>query len=47
VAGVIAPLVMHSAIALALTAFAFLAAGTVSWIVVRRHWPSIGQPEVE
>jgi len=47
VAGVIAPLVMHSALALALTAFVFPVAGLISWLVLRWHWPDIGQPEVE
>jgi DHA1 family bicyclomycin/chloramphenicol resistance-like MFS transporter len=37
VAGVIAPLVMHSTVALALTAAAFLAIGLVAWQWVKRR----------
>jgi DHA1 family bicyclomycin/chloramphenicol resistance-like MFS transporter len=36
VAGVISPLVMHSALALALTSMALMSIGLVSWIVVNR-----------
>jgi DHA1 family bicyclomycin/chloramphenicol resistance-like MFS transporter len=39
VAGVIAPLVMHSTLALALTSAAFLGIGLVSWQWVRRRVP--------
>jgi DHA1 family bicyclomycin/chloramphenicol resistance-like MFS transporter len=36
VAGVISPLVMHSALALALTSMGLMSIGLVSWIVVNR-----------
>ncbi|MDR2155583.1 MAG: multidrug effflux MFS transporter [Burkholderiaceae bacterium] len=42
VAGLIAPAVMHSAIGLALTSFAFMAAGLACWVLVRKWWPEIG-----
>jgi DHA1 family bicyclomycin/chloramphenicol resistance-like MFS transporter len=45
VAGVIAPLVMDSTVALAGAALAMLMIGLVSWIIVRRHWPeATGEP---
>jgi len=43
VAGLIAPLVMHSTIALAAASLAMMCVGLVSWIYVRRRWPEIGQ----
>ncbi len=42
VAGVAAPLVMHSAMGLALLSSAFLAVGLVAWIWLRKRWPEIG-----
>ena len=42
VAGVVAPLVMHSAIGLALMSTAFMAVGLVAWLWLRRRWPAIG-----
>ena len=42
VAGVIAPLVMHSTLALAATALGMLCVGLVAWIYIRRRWPAIG-----
>lgn len=42
VAGVAAPLVMHSAIGLALTSGAFLAVGLVAWIWLHKRYPEIG-----
>jgi DHA1 family bicyclomycin/chloramphenicol resistance-like MFS transporter len=42
VAGVISPLVMHSTIALAATSLAMMSVGMVSWIYVRRRWPTLG-----
>lgn len=42
VAGVVAPLVMHSATALAITSFAFLAVGLLAWLWLRRQWPETG-----
>lgn len=43
VAGVIAPLVMHSTVALALTSLAMLCVGLVSWTWLHRRWPDIGR----
>ncbi|HSU23681.1 multidrug effflux MFS transporter [Comamonadaceae bacterium OTU4NAUVB1] len=43
VAGAIAPLVMHSAIALALTSGLMLAIGLVAWSWLHRRWPAIGR----
>ena len=42
VAGAIAPLVMHSTRALALTSLAMMCVGLTAWIYLRRHWPEIG-----
>ncbi len=42
-AGVIAPWVMHSMLALALASISMLAIGLVGWAVVRRRWPEIGR----
>ena len=42
VAGLVAPLVMHSAMGLALSSAAFMAVGLLSWGWLRRHWPEIG-----
>jgi len=42
VAGVIAPLVMHSTIWMAATSLALLSIGLVAWVVLRRHWSAIG-----
>ncbi|MET4576470.1 multidrug effflux MFS transporter [Ottowia thiooxydans] len=42
VAGVAAPLVMHSAIGLALTSGAFLAVGLGAWIWLHKRYPEIG-----
>ena len=42
VAGVVAPLVMHSALGLALTSAAFLGVGLVAWLWLRSRWPAIG-----
>jgi len=41
-AGVVTPLVMHSPLALSLSAAALMAVGLVSWLVLRRRWPVIG-----
>jgi DHA1 family bicyclomycin/chloramphenicol resistance-like MFS transporter len=43
VAGVIAPLVMHSTRALSVASLLMMGVGLVSWIVVRRHWPETGR----
>lgn len=46
VAGVIAPLVMHSTLGLAAASLAMLCVGLVAWVVVRRRWPKIGHANV-
>ena len=43
VAGAIAPLVMHSAAALAATSLALMAIGLVAWLWLHSQWPAIGQ----
>jgi DHA1 family bicyclomycin/chloramphenicol resistance-like MFS transporter len=43
VAGVIAPLVMHSTQALALACLLMLGIGLSAWVFIRRRWPDIGQ----
>jgi DHA1 family bicyclomycin/chloramphenicol resistance-like MFS transporter len=43
VAGVIAPLVMHSTRALALSSLLMMCIGLVAWIWLNRHWPEIGR----
>jgi MFS transporter, DHA1 family, multidrug resistance protein len=43
VAGVIAPLVMHSTLALAATSLTMLFIGLVAWSGLHRCWPSIGR----
>ena len=43
VAGLIAPLVMHSTVAMAAVSLAMMCVGLVAWIYVRRRWPEIGQ----
>jgi DHA1 family bicyclomycin/chloramphenicol resistance-like MFS transporter len=42
VAGVIAPLVMHSTVALATASLLMLSLGLLSWTYIRRRWPEIG-----
>ena len=42
VAGVVAPLVMHSALGLAIMSTAFMAVGLLAWLCLRRRWPGIG-----
>lgn len=42
VAGVIAPLVMHSTVGLAATSLALLSIGLGAWVQLRRRWASIG-----
>ena len=37
VAGVVAPLVMHSAVALAATSLAMMSIGVIAWLVVKPH----------
>jgi MFS transporter, DHA1 family, multidrug resistance protein len=43
VAGVIAPLVMHSTVALAATSLAMLSVGLFAWVGLHRRWPDIGR----
>ncbi|KQP23233.1 multidrug effflux MFS transporter [Pseudorhodoferax sp. Leaf267] len=43
VAGVIAPLVMHSTVLLATASLVMMAIGLVSWIWLHRRWPEIGR----
>jgi DHA1 family bicyclomycin/chloramphenicol resistance-like MFS transporter len=46
VAGLIAPLVMHSAVALAIVSLAMLGVGLQAWLWVHRRWPDIGRSVV-
>ncbi|MEP6723792.1 MAG: multidrug effflux MFS transporter [Variovorax sp.] len=43
VAGVVAPLVMHSTLGLALTSLGMLSIGLVAWVWLHRRWPEIGR----
>jgi DHA1 family bicyclomycin/chloramphenicol resistance-like MFS transporter len=43
VAGIVAPLVMHSTLALALTSALMLCIGLVAWAWLHRRWPAIGR----
>ncbi|MDP9929331.1 multidrug effflux MFS transporter [Variovorax paradoxus] len=43
VAGVVAPLVMHSTLALALTSTLMLGIGLVAWVWLHGQWPEIGR----
>jgi len=43
VAGAIAPLVMHSAPALAITSVLMLSVGLVAWLWLHKRWPEIGR----
>jgi DHA1 family bicyclomycin/chloramphenicol resistance-like MFS transporter len=43
VAGVIAPLVMHSTVALAAASLAMMSVGLIAWIVLHHLWPDIGR----
>jgi MFS transporter, DHA1 family, multidrug resistance protein len=42
VAGLVSPLVMHSAHGLAYASLALSCVGLVAWVVVRRRWPATG-----
>ena len=42
VAGLIAPWVMHSTVALATASLCMMGIGLVAWLVLRRYWPAIG-----
>jgi DHA1 family bicyclomycin/chloramphenicol resistance-like MFS transporter len=43
VAGVIAPLVMHSTRALAIVSLLMMAVGLAAWVLVRKQWPQTGR----
>ena len=43
VAGVLAPLVMHSTIALALASLGMMCIGLFAWLYLHRRWPDIGR----
>ncbi len=43
VAGVIAPLVMHSTVAMAAASLAMMCVGLIAWLYVRHRWPDIGR----
>ena len=43
VAGVIAPLVMHSTVMLAAASLGMMCIGLSAWLVLRHRWPEIGQ----
>lgn len=43
VAGVIAPLVMHSTVGLAAASLAMLSVGLLAWVGLHKHWPDIGR----
>ena len=43
VAGVVAPLVMHSTVALAASSLAMMCVGLVAWIFMHYRWPEIGR----
>ena len=43
VAGVLAPLVMDSTIALAIASMCLMAAGLISWVYFHHRWPDIGR----
>jgi DHA1 family bicyclomycin/chloramphenicol resistance-like MFS transporter len=43
VAGMVAPLVMHSAVALAGASLLLMLVGLVAWIYLHHRWPDIGR----
>ncbi|MDA7414811.1 multidrug effflux MFS transporter [Xenophilus arseniciresistens] len=43
VAGLVAPLVMHSTLGMALTCLGMLGVGLLAWLWVHRRWPEIGR----
>ncbi|MCS4511125.1 hypothetical protein [Xylophilus ampelinus] len=47
VAGVLAPLVMHSTVLLATASLCLMGVGLVAWMVVHRAWPEIGRAVAE
>jgi DHA1 family bicyclomycin/chloramphenicol resistance-like MFS transporter len=46
VAGVVAPLVMHSTVLLAAVSLAMMCVGLLAWVYLRQRWPHIGRAEV-
>lgn len=46
VAGVIAPLVMHSTQALALTSLLMMSVGLAAWVFLRKRWPETGRAAI-
>ena len=46
-AGVIAPLVMHSAVGLAAASMLMLFVGLVAWVYLHHRWPEIGRTSME
>ena len=46
VAGVIAPLVMHSTVLMAAASLAMMCVGLLAWVYVRHRWPDIGKAVV-
>ena len=45
VAGVIAPLVMHSTVAMALASLLMMGLGLCAWFYIRHRWPAIGETD--
>ncbi len=43
VAGLVAPLVMHSAVLLAAASLTMLSLGLLAWVLMHRRWPEIGR----
>ena len=43
VAGVIAPLIMHSTVLMAAVSLAMMCVGLLAWVVVHHRWPDIGR----
>ncbi|MBS0402922.1 MAG: Bcr/CflA family drug resistance efflux transporter, partial [Proteobacteria bacterium] len=43
VAGVVAPLVMHSTVLLALASLLMMCVGLLSWVYLHHRWPEIGR----
>ncbi|MEI8030571.1 MAG: multidrug effflux MFS transporter [Comamonadaceae bacterium] len=43
VAGVIAPLIMHSTVQMAAVSLAMMCVGLIAWVYVHRRWPDIGR----
>jgi DHA1 family bicyclomycin/chloramphenicol resistance-like MFS transporter len=43
VAGVISPLVMHSALGLAIASLLMMGVGLCSWMLIRYRWPGLGE----